>query len=265
MKVGAYSLCYQEGKLLSDNIKLMYDLIDQFVIVIGQVEISKSHMAKVDTTSRSSLELIEDPAKKIVIIERKNFESKDEMTCLALEMIETEIVIQLDCDEFWSVETFKYALEKIEQGFTRILIPHIIYFRGAGNILSKKDVGNLYFSPARMWRVIDNARLGHFTGKWTIGGVETNDLDFIVGRDYPIHHFGWVQSEQILRKIKFYRAARKYKMPSARLLLLLWPLLRFLRLSFSMGPNKVQIVKNELDYPPEEIKNLIKSFRKSSE
>lgn len=264
MRVAAYSLCYQEGKLLANNIKLMYELVDKFVIVIGQVEISKSHRAKTDISSRHYLNLIEDPKQKITIVEREIFDSKDEMTSLALEAIDTEIVMQLDCDEFWSAETFLLAVEKIEQGFTRVLVPHLIYFRGQENILSKRDFGPFYFCPARIWRVIDKASLGHFTGKWTIDGVETNDLDYKLGNNFPIHHFGWVQSQQIRRKIHFYRAARNYKMPPSTLLLLFWPLIRLFKWSFNMGPNTVQIVKNDFGKPPDEIDRQIKAFRKES-
>ena len=265
MRVGAYSLCYQEGKLLAANIKLMYNLVDQFVVVIGQVEISDSHRVAVDTKSKSILELIEDPLMKITIVDKGNFVSKDEMTCLALEIINTEVIIQLDCDEFWSPETFLFALEKIREGFTRIQIPHIIYFRSVKTIFNKKDQGIFYFSPARMWKVIAEASLGHFTGKWTRDGIELIDLNYTLDNTYAIHHLGWVQFEQIRRKIRFYRQARKYQMPSHGVLFFAWPLIKLLGLSFTMGPNRVQIVNNNLARPSDEINGIIKSFRKNSE
>ena len=57
-------MCYQEGSLLAANIQLMYNLVDQFVVVIGQVEVSPSNRKQVDLTSESILKSLDDPLKE---------------------------------------------------------------------------------------------------------------------------------------------------------------------------------------------------------
>lgn len=262
MRIGAYSLCYQEGSLLAANIELMYNLVDQFVVVIGQVEVSPSNPKQVDMTSESILESLDDPLKKITIITGDVFSSKDDMTLLALEFLTTDVIIQLDADEFWPRDTLIASLKKIEEGFSRVFIPHVIYFRDVKHILRTKN--NLsYFSPPRVWRSRDGSVLGHFTGQWTKDGVGLDEVDCNLTLSFPIHHLGWVNSRQTLRKIQFYRSARGYKMPHAKVLLIAWPILRLLRIHFTMGPNKVRIVRNVLPSPPVAIVKVASLFRKN--
>ena len=260
MRIGAYSLCYQEGELLAANISLMYERVDKFVIVIGQVEVSESHKSRADTSSRTHLLKINDPLRKITIIEENFFETKDEMAHLAQKALNVEILLQLDSDEFWSIETFDHAITELRKGSNRILIPHTIYFRGPKQILSSRDFGDHYFAPPRMWVLESGAKVGHFSGSQTIDEIHVNNLDSLLPKSMAIHHLGWVQRNQILRKVNFYRRARNYKMPSAWLLILFWRIKQQQKKFFILGPNVVKIKSNPTEGIPKAILEIATRF-----
>lgn len=264
MRVGAYSLCYQEGEILAANISLMYEFVDKFVIVIGQVEVSASHTAKMDTTSRSYLLKIRDPLNKIDIFEKPVWDSKDEMALIAQKALHTEILIQLDADEFWSKETLEAGVREIEKGANRVLIPHIIYFRGAKYQLTSKDLGDYYFSPPRMWLKTIGAELGHFSGSQSIKKIHINNVDSTLPTSFAIHHLGWVQRKQIRRKISFYTLARNYKMPSSWKFIFFWKILQLNETWFELGPNKVRIEISQTSIP-QGIKSIAERYSKNKQ
>lgn len=261
-QLGAYSLCYQEGELLKRNIQSLYPYVDKFVVVIGQVEISKFNPILADEISARLIRSIDDPLNKIIVIDFNVYESKDEMTKLAMNHLYTDIVMQLDSDEFWPLEVILNAVLAIESGADRVFIDHLIYLKSIRNILSHKTKGDFYFSPARVWRKIEGATLGHFSGSW-----QQNDKT-VVSRDvflkYPIfiHHLGWVNNNQIKRKLNFYGRGRGYIMPPF-IALKFWVLPKLLKISLNMGPNKVQIVSNRNIVPSLEILDVLKKFSKN--
>ena len=258
-QVGAYSLCYQEGKLLKQNIRLLYPYVDKFVVVIGQVEISQCNPLLTDQVSARSIRTLEDPLKKIIVIDFNVYQSKEDMTKLAMSFLVADIVIQLDSDEFWPIDVLLKAVSEIESGADRVFIDHLIYFRSVRNILSHETIGDFYFSPARAWRRLEDATLGHYSGSWQHDDRTIISRDVFLTNPLFIHHLGWVSKNQIKRKLNFYGRGRGYKMPPFKLFKF-WVLPRMLKTLITMGPNNVRIASNRNTRPSLEILDVIKNF-----
>jgi len=257
--VGAYSICYLEGELLAQNIELMYSYVDKFVVVIGQVEISTSNPLVIDVCSRKFLSKIDDPLNKLFIVDFEAYPTKDDMQNVAISLLDTDILLQLDADEFWPEQVIEKSLLEIELGAERVFIPHLIYVKSVRNVFSSSSKKDFYFSPPRVWKNIVDANLGHFSGTWYKNGGFLTSKDAYLTYPYFINHLGWVNKNQIKRKLNFYGRGRGYKMPPFTFFRLA-SLMKIARVSIDMGPNKVKIVSNRNIRPPLEILDIFRKF-----
>jgi len=243
LTLGAYCLCYQEGDWLAENIRRLYANIDRFSIVIGPSDRAYGYEQRPDDWSERILRSIPDRDGKISVIVRDAWDHKNEMTAAATAQLDTDIIMQLDADEFWPAATFDAAMNALSSGADRVSAPHLIFWGGPSHVLHHVERGPHYFAPARFFRRVCGAELGHFDGRYhhVDGSIEpVRDVD--LSSETPVWHFGWVGEQRVARKLRFYREARKLNMPSETACQS-WTDMGRPNLRLDMGHNTVEVTR----------------------
>jgi hypothetical protein len=218
LSVGAYSLCYREASLLAANIRWMYELVDQFNVVIGPSDQGPGFTQPEDLDSLEILKAVPDPANKIRVVASGSWKNKEDMTRVATGDLSTDVLLQLDADEFWPRYTFELAMRHLECGFDRVEPPHYSFFGDLDHVGASVEADGredlFYFAPARLLRVYKGATARHFGPAYVCNGVVIGDRAVRLSESAPLWHFAWIGRERICRKIRFYKEARGLNMPT---------------------------------------------------
>jgi hypothetical protein len=197
----------------------MYDLVDVFHIVIGPSDIGGSFSQPEDHESERILSRLDDPLRKVRIVGSGCWKSKDDMTKLAAQDLDVDVIIQLDADEFWPRETFEAAIAAIAAGSDRVSAPHHIFWGDCQHVCERVDEASattIYFAPTRTFRKFDNATLKHFQSVF-VSHKTSLPIGLSIaalGVSTPIWHFGWIGRERVNRKFRFYSGGRDLSMPA---------------------------------------------------
>jgi hypothetical protein len=216
-RIVAYSLCYQEGALLCLAIRQVYDLVDEFRVVIGSSDVRpKGHprgwwAQPDDTTSEAILRAMPDPLNKLRIVPGrfKQWTDKQAMTDAALEGITDAIVLQLDADEFWPTELLKHCLSVFgtDPHIDSVAVPHVLFWGDCEHICRTGDGSDVWFKPPRLFRLTPNRRIRHLMPALVDKSTNTDVPNGCVVHT-PLRHAAWIGDARVLRKRAFYVKGR---------------------------------------------------------
>ena len=222
--IAAYSLCYMEGALLAANIRRMYDLIDEFRVVIGPANVGAHYHAFPDHESAEIIRRIPDPQHKIrLVVSETAWLSKEIMTQVATHDLKADILLQLDADEFWPLDTFKRAVAHlIENDLDRLGVWHAMFFGDCDHLTARPcDVPGtgalssaaLWFYPIRLMKVHPGCTVRHVRPAFvsTDGRVWGDRINTLLITP-PVWHFAWIGQTRVLRKREYYAKARHMPM-----------------------------------------------------
>jgi hypothetical protein len=217
-RIVAYSLCYREGALLRLAIGQVYDLVDEFRVVIGASDVrSKGHPRGCwnqpeDTSSEKMLRSMPDPQDKVRIVNSrfKQWLDKQSMTDAVLEGVNDAIVLQLDADEFWPPELLGKAISTLTNNTVHAVgVRHLLFWGDCRHICRTGEGADLWFKPPRLFRLTPETRIRHLMPALVNRSTDTViDDDRVCILDTPLWHAAWIGNERVLRKRVFYAEGR---------------------------------------------------------
>ena len=212
-RIAAYSLCYMEGALLAANIRRMYDLIDDFHIVIGAANTGPHYRPPPDRDSFRILVSMPDPQMKIHIAGCENgWVSKEIMTQVATAELDADLLLQLDADEFWPLTTFRQAVESCWTRDDSVAVRHAMFFGDCEHLAVPADdpLDVVWFAPPRLMRVVEGGSIvRHFQPAFVSRDGIASGNAAILTNVAPIWHFAWVGYQRVLRKRAYYANGRR--------------------------------------------------------
>jgi len=217
-RIIAYSLCYNEAALLSASIRWIYDLVDEFRVVIGSADDRLAghpwgaFHQEPDKTSRAVLQAMPDPEKKLrIMAESPSWGDKQYMTDAATQNLKGDILLHLDADEFWPHETLKASIEAVLDSPNRAAPGHVLYW-GTCEYLCESETGSsVWFKPPRVMTIQPNGMVRHmYPVVLNPSGKEIGNVVPISGK--PVWHAAWTGQKRMERKRRFYAEGRRKPM-----------------------------------------------------
>lgn len=162
MKISFCIIVYNEAELIHQQLTNLYSHAHEIIVVIGRVlEFGDRFPKKADNT-KAVAESFPDPEKKITVIHKETWGSKENMVATYYKAATGDYVWHVDSDEFYTDECIENTKRFIaDTRWLNYAHQEYFYYRYYNVVIAKDSKIKFWNRPARIHKVDRNRRLTH--------------------------------------------------------------------------------------------------------